>query len=218
MLLCCSRFRKQYARLLDLGLLLLLLAVERDTCCLLTVEPELLMKINLCCYYEMVGPANRGGVATANSRLMQRRLRLSCCCTAEQKLLLLEGGCCCCWEELHEDVGHFCWTAEEKTSAAGDQTTLLLLDWNGSLVVSWNFCWCSSRPQCWRKGEEVLGAPVCCGELAGHSCRPEEEQMEHWRLTVQLSKTKLTTGCCWTMEEMVVRVVDAAVDYNEGLE
>uniref|UniRef100_A0A2K2AYC7 Uncharacterized protein n=1 Tax=Populus trichocarpa TaxID=3694 RepID=A0A2K2AYC7_POPTR len=75
-----------------------------------------------------------------------------------------------------------------------------------------------SRPQCWRKGEEVLGAPVCCGELAGHSCRPEEEQMEHWRLTVQLSKTKLTTGCCWTMEEMVVRVVDAAVDYNEGLE
>jgi len=64
----------------------------------------------------------------------------------------------------------------------------------------------------------VLGAPVCCGELAGHSCRPEEEQMEHWRLTVQLSKKKLTTGCCWTMEEMVVRVVDAAVDYNEGLE
>ncbi|KAL9390843.1 hypothetical protein Peur_014763 [Populus x canadensis] len=53
------------ARLLDLGLLLLLLAVERDTCCLLTVEPELLMKINLCCYYEMVGPANRGGAATA---------------------------------------------------------------------------------------------------------------------------------------------------------
>ncbi|KAH8510052.1 hypothetical protein H0E87_007830 [Populus deltoides] len=161
MLLCCSRFRKQYARLLDLGLLLLL-AVERDTCCLLTVEPELLMKINLCCYYEMVGPASRGGAATANSRLMQRRLRLSCCCTAEKKIF--------------------------------------------------------SSPQCWRKGEEVLGAPVCCGELAGHSCRPEEELMEHWRLTVQLSKTKLTTGCCWTMEEMVVRVVDAAVDYNEGLE
>jgi hypothetical protein len=43
--------------------------------------------------------------------------------------------------------------------------------------------------------------------------------MELWRLTVQLSKTTLTTGCCWTsMEEMVVRVVDAAVDYNEGLE
>jgi hypothetical protein len=47
-----------------------------------------------------------------------------------------------------------------QTAGVGDQTKLLFSAWSGSLVVSWNFCWCSSRPQRWCKGEEVLCATV----------------------------------------------------------
>jgi len=40
--------------------------------------------------------------------------------------------------------------------------------------------------------EEVLGAPVCCGDLTRcGSYRPGEKRKERWRLTVQLSKKQL---------------------------